>query len=188
MQITGGSMRGRKLLSPKDTKIRPSASRTREAAFNLLLHAPAPEGLNSCIRGQRVADICCGSGLLGFEALSRGAERVTFVDASRESLALARANAEHLGVANKVDFLQVDAARLPTARLPYAAILADPPYREGLSEPLLKAIMAGGWLIQGGYVALETAAKEPLPEVDGLTLYKDRDYSAARLAVFVREG
>lgn len=188
MHITGGTLRGRKLLSPEGREIRPSAARTREAAFNLLLHAPPPEGAASCIRGQRVADICCGSGLLGFEAISRGAARVTFVDASRESLDLARANARHLGVEDKVEFLQADASRLPAARLPYAAILADPPYREGMSEPLLRAIIAGGWLILGGYVSLETAAGEPLPSLPGLTLRREREYGAARLAVFLRES
>lgn len=186
MHITSGALRGRSLLSPAGKDIRPSASRTREAAFNLLMHAPPPDGMDSSIVGQRVADLCCGSGLLGFEALSRGAERVVFVDSSRESLTLARANAEHLKQKEKVEFLQVDVAALPAARLPCAAILADPPYHQGLSIALLGRILAGNWLVEGGYVALEIAKDETPPDVAGLTLYRDRVYGKARLAVYCK--
>ncbi len=187
MQITSGTLRGRSLLSPTGKEIRPSASRTREAAFNLLMHAPPPEGMDSCIVGQRVADVCCGSGLLGFEALSRGAARVVFVDSSRESLALARANAEHLQQTEKAEFLQVDVCALPSARLPCATILADPPYHQGLGVMLLERAAAGNWLIAGGYAALEIAKDETPPEIAGLTLYRDRVYGKARLAVY-RKG
>lgn len=187
MQITAGTLKGRKLLPPPDKTIRPTASRTREAMFNLLAHAPPPPGLDSCLRGQRVADICCGSGLLGLEAISRGASNVTFVDANRESLGLARANAEHLRVSPHAYFLQADCAALPPAREAFAALLADPPYGQALGEMLLRGVVSGNWLIPGGYLALEQATGDPVPQTDGLTLYRDREYGKARLLVFVRD-
>lgn len=186
MHITAGSLKGRKLLSPEGGVIRPSASRTREAMLNLLLHAPPPEGLPSCIVGQRIADLCCGSGLLGFEALSRGAEALCFVDADRQSLALTRANARHLRVEEKTSFLQADIRSLPSCPQPCAAVFADPPYRQGLEQPLIAAIVAGNWLVPGGYLALEMAAEDALPDVAGLDLYRDRRYGKARVAVFRR--
>lgn len=187
MQITAGTLKGRKLLPPADKAIRPTASRTREAMFNLLAHAPAPRGLSSCIQGQRVADICCGSGLLGLEALSRGAGSATFVDATRESLTLARANAEHLRVGAHSSFLQADCRSLPPAPEPFATVLADPPYRQGLAEALLESVVSGNWLIPGGYLALELAANDPLPQTEGFFLYRDREYGKARLLILVRD-
>ncbi len=184
MHITAGQLKGRKLLSPQDRRIRPSASRTREAMFDLLLHAPAPEGLSSAIAGQRVVDICCRSGLLGLEAISRGAERVLFVDHHRESLELARANCETLNVERNAEFLQADAARLPSARLPFSVIVADPPYDSDLAPALLAGITGGNWLIQGGYIALELPSKAPVPESDTLELYRERTYGKARLVVY----
>lgn len=186
MQITAGTLKGRKLLPPPDKTIRPTASRTREAMFNLLAHAPAPPEALSCLRDQRVADICCGSGLLGLEAISRGASSVTFVDNDRVSLSLARTNAEHLRVSPQAYFLQADCAALPPAQEAFAAILADPPYHRGLGESLLLGVISGNWLIPGGYLALEQAADDPVPGAEGLTLYRDREYGKARLLIFAR--
>ncbi len=185
MQITAGHLRGRKLIAPSGRNIRPSASRTREAMFNLLLHAPPPEGTHSAIAGQRVADMCCGSGLLGFEAISRGAATALLVDEDKEAIALARANAKQLGISEQVTLLQASVARLPRCPQPFAAILADPPYGQGLAQPLLDAVLQGGWLMAGGYLALEIAASDPEPHAEGFTLYRDRAYGKARLLVYV---
>lgn len=187
MQITAGHLRGRSLISPASGAIRPTASRTREAMFNLLLHAPPPPGLSSAIVGQRVADICCGSGLLGFEALSRGAAHATFVDRDKAALTLAEANARHLGVAEATRFLLADGGALPPMPAPCAAIFADPPYGKGLAEPLIGSILSGGWLMPGGYLALELAASDPEPQAEGLILYRDRVYGKARLRVYGRK-
>jgi 16S rRNA (guanine966-N2)-methyltransferase len=186
MQITGGEMRGRKLLSPEGGEIRPSASRTREALFNLLLHAPPPEGCASALIGQRVADICCGSGLLAFEALSRRAEHAVLVDVNHAALQLARENAERLGVESRCTLLRADAACLPPCAQPCAAVLADPPYRSGLARSVLEGALRGGWLAAGSYITLEMAAEEQPPECSDLRLYTDRIYGKARLVVWVR--
>ena len=88
MRIIAGQFKNRRLLTPDDRSVRPTGSRTREALFNLLMHGHYA-GEN--IVGQPVADICCGTGALGLEALSRGATSCIFLD---RDVTLARKNAE----------------------------------------------------------------------------------------------
>src|ERR1700744_698644 len=107
MRIIAGQFKGRKLLPPEGKDIRPTSDRTRESVFNLLMHG---QYAGEAILGQHVLDICCGTGALGLEALSRGARIATFIDADKKSIELARKNALHCGVTNAAFFVQADAA------------------------------------------------------------------------------
>src|SRR5262247_2406395 len=89
MRIIAGKYRGRKLKSPPSLQTRPTSDRLRETLFNIL----APR-----IEGSRFLDLCAGTGAVGIESLSRGAEHVTFVDQSRKMCALIEANLEALGI------------------------------------------------------------------------------------------
>ncbi len=106
---------------PKDTRVRPTADRVREAWMSIL---------GDALPGARVLDLFAGSGALGFEALSRGASSVTFVELSPASLAALKQNIAALGVEHSTTVYRGDAMRF-VERLPERAfdvVLADPPY------------------------------------------------------------
>ncbi|MCK6442762.1 16S rRNA (guanine(966)-N(2))-methyltransferase RsmD [Elstera cyanobacteriorum] len=175
MRIIGGRWRGRRLLAPTGKDVRPTADRTREALFNILAHAPlgqAPLGRSLWV------DVFCGTGAVGLEALSRGAEACVFID---KDVSFARSNATALGVAPPL--LQTDAARLPACPLPRPADFAflDPPYGRDLLAPALDALRGGGWLAPTALLILESAASETINLPAAFRLYEARAYGAAKL-------
>ena len=121
MRIVSGELGGRRLLLPKDGRVRPTADRVREAWMSIL---------GEELQGARVLDLFAGSGALGLEALSRGAAEATFVELSPPSLEALRANIEALGVGERAKVHRGDALRyadgLPAGGFDVA--FADPPY------------------------------------------------------------
>jgi 16S rRNA (guanine966-N2)-methyltransferase len=121
MRIVGGKYGGRRVVMPKDTRVRPTADRVREAWMSIL---------GSELEGAQVLDLYAGSGALGLEALSRGAATATFVELNPPSLHALEQNIASLGVADVVTVHRADAMRF-AERLPLGAfdvVLADPPY------------------------------------------------------------
>jgi 16S rRNA (guanine966-N2)-methyltransferase len=121
MRIVGGQFGGRRLVVPKDTRVRPTADRVREAWMSIL---------GDELQGARVLDLFAGSGALGLEALSRGAAAVTFVELNAASLRALDQNITTLTVEDAVTVHRGDALRY-AERLPERAfdiVLADPPY------------------------------------------------------------
>jgi 16S rRNA (guanine966-N2)-methyltransferase len=121
MRIIGGNFGGRRLLVPKDVRVRPTADRVREAWMSIL---------GDALPGARVLDLFAGSGALGLEALSRGAQSATFVELSPGSLKALHANIAALGVESAASVHRGDALRY-VERLPERAfeiVVADPPY------------------------------------------------------------
>src|SRR6266550_63801 len=103
MRIIAGKYRGRKLKSPPSDGTRPTSDRLRETLFNVL----APR-----IEGARFLDLCAGTGAVGIEALSRGAEHVTFVDQSRQMCELIEENLSALNIAQKqIDIINTEASK-----------------------------------------------------------------------------
>ena len=92
----GGELRRRTIDVPAGLDVRPTSARAREALFNRLSHGGFGQDGGNILAGARVADLCCGTGALAFEALSRGAESAVLVDQDRRVLNLARRNAEAL--------------------------------------------------------------------------------------------
>jgi 16S rRNA (guanine966-N2)-methyltransferase len=121
IRIIAGEFGGRRIKTPDTDKVRPTADRVREAWFSIMQGA---------IPGARVLDLFAGSGALGFEALSRGAVSVDFVEKHTASLRVIHANASLLNVADHVTIHRTDAMRF-AERLPpgaYDVAFADPPY------------------------------------------------------------
>src|SRR3954462_2987632 len=121
MRIVAGEYRGRRLLMPKDQRVRPTADRVREAWMSIL---------GESLEGARVLDLFAGSGALGLEALSRGAASATFVELNPPSLRALHENITALGVESDVTVHRGDAMRF-AERLPEGAfdfVLADPPH------------------------------------------------------------
>jgi len=186
MRIVGGTMRGRALIAPKDTRVRPTSDKARQAIFNILLHNDF--GIGFSLEGARVADLFAGTGALGIEALSQGAAFALFVDDAAESRALIRGNVEALGLTGTTKIWRRDATDLgPMAAGsggPFALAFLDPPYRRDLAGPAMAALLAGGWLSAGALVVVETAAEEDAPSAEGLALLDERGYGDSTVRFF----
>ncbi|QDL93668.1 16S rRNA (guanine(966)-N(2))-methyltransferase RsmD [Paroceanicella profunda] len=166
MRIVGGRFRGKTLaeLGEGDAAahLRPTQDRVREALFNILAHGGFAEP--ALPQGARVLDLFAGTGALGFEALSRGAERVTFVDDGARARALVRENIDRLGVIGQCKLFRRDATRLgPNRGAPFTLVFLDPPYGMGLGETALEAAKEGGWLAPGAIIVWEEGGDVTLP-------------------------
>jgi len=181
MRIISGVHRGRKLKTPDGENVRPTSDRAREALFNVLAHSL--DGFD--LQATSVVDLFCGTGALGLEALSRGAGHVTFIDADRKSLSLAKENAAILGEWRRVTLLKIDCRRLGppplAAKSPCGLAFLDAPYNLGLTGPALLALTSKGWLATDAIVVVEVAGKEILDPPRSLRVLDDRTYGAARL-------
>lgn len=145
VRIIGGTWRRRQLHFPDVPGLRPTSDRVRETVFNWL---------GQTLHGQVCLDAFAGSGALGFEALSRGAVRVVFVESDRRAFAALRENARLLGAAN-ASLLQGDAIEfLGRDTGHYDVVFLDPPFSNGVSDELLE--LAGRRLNPGGLVYLES--------------------------------
>ena len=181
MRVVGGQLRGRKLLAPDPRwPVKPTADRTREAIFDLL-----GPGLS----GEAALDLFAGTGALGIEALSRGFQTAVFVEQDRKVLSLVQKNLElcRLGERARVacrevlSFLRRDAS----SPGPFDLVLLDPPYGKGLVTPVLKLLVAPGWLGPGARVVAEAEARFVFPEEVGILVrHKERRYGAAQVAIY----
>lgn len=178
MRIIAGEWRGRTLATPAGRATRPTADRVREALFSMLLSRIGS------IEGLRVADLFAGSGALGFEALSRGAAEVTFVEADPKAVAAIRANGVKLGAMARTLIRSGSALALPKSA-PFDLIFADPPYAPGSGSRAIEAVLAAGWLAPGGWLSVETARGDSLRPRD-LSLEAQRDVGRARLSLLRR--
>ncbi|MFQ6036482.1 MAG: 16S rRNA (guanine(966)-N(2))-methyltransferase RsmD [Sedimentisphaerales bacterium] len=125
MRIIAGTKRGMKLLSPKTSTSRPITDRVKESLFSVLYKYDLPSG-------KLVADLFCGVGSLGLEALSRGAEFVTFVEQDPKVVAILNRNIEKTGFVRESKVIRVDAFKIGApvdfGRQRYDLIFVDPPY------------------------------------------------------------
>lgn len=181
MRIIAGKHKGRNIASPSGKEaVRPTGSLARGAIFNILAHGTLEGGF----AGKRVADICCGTGALGFEALSRGAAHVTFVDNAGAPLALVRQTAEAFGEERAVRLLKCDAMQLPKAQQPYDLVFLDPPYKSRVVEKALKSLKENGWVAENSIIVVERSRHEEVKEIPGFRGFDDRHYGAARVMLY----
>ena len=184
MRIVSGALRGRPIRTPPGHDTRPTSDRARQAVFNILEHAPWSPGL----QGVRVIDLFAGSGAMGLEALSRGAETCLFVESADPALAAIRGNVEAMGAQGRV--LRQDATRLPrrpAAEAPFDLAFLDPPYGRDLGEAALEALRAGDWLAPEALAVFERGAGEAAVAGPGWSLLDQRRYGVAQVC-FLRAG
>lgn len=176
MRLIAGRFKGRVLAAPEGLTTRPTADRVRESLFNILAHGEPP------LQGARVLDIFAGSGALGLEALSRGAEFVTFCESDPKPLSVIAANIRKLGCEASTTLLRADALRPPKAPAPCQFLLLDPPYKSGLAAPALIAFAVAGWIAPNARMIVEVAAAEGFrPPSEDFHITDERKYGAARL-------
>ena len=176
MRIIGGIYKGRVLYGFDGFDIRPTSDRTRESLFNIL---------QSRIVGANFLDLFCGTGAVGIEALSRGANRVVFNDKDKTSLELTKANLKKINATeNFATNLGDGACYLIQAKETFDIVFIDPPYKGDLGELALNQVV--GVLNPNGIAILES--EQPFSsEVKGLIKYDQRKYGRAHLTFFKRE-
>lgn len=176
MRIVAGEWRGRKLAAPQGDTTRPTADRTRETLFSMLVSR-----LGS-FEGLSVADLFAGSGALGLEALSRGAARCTFVEQDAPAIRALRQNIAALRAQNRCDVRAGSVMTLGPVKAPLDLILLDPPYVSGAGAVALDKLARLGWIGETTWISLETAADEE-PRVRTLEAVAERRIGKARLTL-----
>lgn len=177
LRIIAGQWRGRKLSAPTGDATRPTADRTRETLFSMLVSRIGT------FEGLTVADLFAGSGALGLEALSRGAASALFVEQDAAALRALRSNLANLQAQPQCDVRASSVLALGPAKAPLDLILLDPPYRSGAGEVALDKLNRLGWIGPATWISLETAYDEH-PAVKGLEAVADRKVGKARLTLF----
>ncbi|MEZ5939373.1 MAG: 16S rRNA (guanine(966)-N(2))-methyltransferase RsmD [Hyphomonadaceae bacterium] len=188
MRVVGGNFRGRHIRAPEGRVTRPTSDRTREALFNILMHAewaPAFEGL-------RVIDAFAGSGALGVEALSRGAAFCLFIEADSAARGCIRDNIEHFQLFGVTRIHRRSATDLGTrpASLgaPFDLVFMDPPYGYNLVPKATAQLESGGWLTPEAILIAETGSEEDTPDLPNWSVLDTRLYGAARITIYKREN
>lgn len=178
MRIIAGEYKGRRLASPQDYSIRPTTDKVKEALFSILADR---------IYGRRVLDLFAGTGNLGIEALSRGAEICVFADSSRESLRLIRENIAHCKAEDGAQIEVGDYRKvLGKQSEPFDVILLDPPYDKGLLDDCLRLIAENHLLTDDGVIVAEHRKEESMPqELYGFKKEKERKYGIVVLSIYV---
>ena len=177
LRIIGGELRGRKITVPPSGQTRPTSDRARQALFNILEHNDDLPGWSQV----SVVDLYAGSGALGFEALSRGANFCTFVDQDREVCATLQKTAQDLGLKGRVTIIKATVESWKGPQNPADLIFMDPPYRIGASGALIDQMLNSGWLTGSAIIVTESASSGPQFTHDLLHKFDSRTYGAARL-------
>lgn len=177
MRIVGGVFKGRVLKSFDGDKVRPTSDMARESLFNIL---------RDRISGAKFLDLFCGTGAMGIEALSRGADFVAFNDYSRDSVLLTKQNLEKLGIRDRVRVHTLDATvLLGSIGEDFDIVFMDPPYKSDVGVKALNLVV--NVLNEGGIVILEN--EEGFDgEIPGLIKYDVRKYGRARFTFFKKEA
>lgn len=185
MRIIAGRHRGRVLKAPEGEATRPTADRVRQALFDMLWHAPW--GGRTVVQDQLVLDAFAGTGALGLEALSRGADHATFIERDRAALAMLRSNIAACKEDAHTAVLAADATKPPRARVPCGLIFLDPPYGKELVPQTVAALGAAGWIRPGALVVAELGEGEPL-DLPGFETLALRSHGAATLHMLRAPG
>lgn len=167
MKITGGQWTGRNIRVPKG--VRPTTARSKEVLFGLI---------GDRISNALVIDLFCGSGALGLEALSRGADHVFFVDRSMRAIYAVRSNIEIMGVEEWCTLIPGDAFRVLKKLVSQGhqadVITADPPYDSELAHRILQSVAELGIMVPGGWLVVEHRERVSVSNHPGFSLVKSR--------------
>jgi 16S rRNA (guanine966-N2)-methyltransferase len=182
MRIDAGSHKGTKLTAPEGADVRPTSDRARQAIFNMLMHR------FDAVRGAKVLDAFAGSGALGLEALSRGADSLVVFEIARPALDALKRNINACHETARTLVFSSDAQRPPQAKIhkafaPCGIVFLDPPYGKNLIAPTLVALRDAGWIAPEALVVAEMGGREELLEIEGFALEDERRYGKAKIAL-----
>lgn len=181
MKVISGIYKGRKLKFIKDKEIRPTKDIVREAIFDTL---------RGWIVNKKVLEIFAGSGILGIEAISHGAKKVTFIEKDKRGIKVIRENIEMLGVGEKCEIIKGDCEYEidKLENIKYDLIIGDPPYEFPISklERIMQKILELNILKKNGLMVFEHKFKRELPFIEGYEIIKKRKYGKTCLTYFRR--
>ena len=177
MRVISGKYRGMNLAEFKGQEIRPTADRVKESLFNIL---------SAHIAGARVLDLFCGSGNLGIESLSRGAEFVHFNDIFKDSIAVLNKNLARLKDSNFAVTAHDFSLCLSRVKN-FDIIFIDPPYAKEFGVEALKIIGSGNNLNENGIAVFERD-RSFSGEIEGLEQYDERKYGKTYLTFFTKRS
>lgn len=178
MRVITGLAKGKRLETPEGKDVRPTPDKVKEGLFS---------ALQFDIEGRRILDLFAGSGQLGIEALSRGAESAVLVDSSSTSIKLARRNVEYCGFSDKAKVIQLDfSAYCAMSRETFDIVFLDPPYNAGLLMPAVKAVLP--LMSDYGLIVCEHPPEvKPDETVGGFSIFKTYRYGKVNVTVY-RKG
>lgn len=176
MRVISGEWRGRKLVAPKNDATRPTADRTRETLFSMLASRVGS------FEGLAVADFFAGSGALGLEALSRGAESCIFAEQDRDALDALKVNIKSLDAGKRADVRAGSVLSLGPARRTFDILLFDAPYGTGAANVALDKLNRLGWIGPESLISIETGEKEEV-DVRGFEIDAERKVGKAKLTL-----
>ena len=181
MRVITGTARGRKLKDLPGLDTRPTTDKVKESIFNIVQFD---------IEGRRVLDLFAGTGQLGIEALSRGADRCVFVDASREAASVVRENVKLTGFEDRSRIVQGDALSfLTSCREKFALAFLDPPYASQLLDEALKRMAEIDIMAENGIIVCESAQDKLLPQLPGpYEMGREYRYGKIKLTLYHRRG
>lgn len=178
MRIIAGHLKNRNIITDKRAEFRPTMNKVREAIFNILYSLSDFD-----INDAEVLDLYAGSGMLGFEALSRGARSVLFIDNSAQQLSYIKKNAQNLNLTQQIDTLLLDATCLPIAKGQFSLIFIDPPYRQDMLAASLEKIVEHKWLRSDGIIVVEVEKFFSCDIFASFVLLKERVYSETKICI-----
>ena len=181
MRIIGGALKSRKIQFPKNRLTRPMTDRSKETIFNVL---------GEFVEGKRVLDLYAGSGSLGLESLSRGAEEVHFVDRADWAISVIKKNLELLDLNARSKVIQIDVLRtlekFKKMGVFFDLIFVDPPFQQGLVKKTLIKLDQSGIVSPFGQVVVGHIRQEELPEtLENIRVMKTKIVGQACLSFLI---
>ncbi len=184
MKILTGKLRGQHLIFRPNPHLRPTADKARKAIFDIF---------QGELENKRVLDLFSGTGALGFEALSQGSERVTFVEQDKAQYRQITENIKRLGLTNQADIFCEDALealdKFEKSGQTFDFIFLDPPYGDEIAAKSLQKIAQNRLVNKQGFVLLECRKKEDFPPLVGnLKLLRDKRYGQTKILIYGSSG
>jgi 16S rRNA (guanine966-N2)-methyltransferase len=181
IRIIGGELKGRKLATVRGIKTRPTSDRVRESIFNIL---------GDRVRGARILDLYAGTGAMGIEALSRGAESVLFVDDHGAALAALEKNIKACSLQSRANMVRWDLLNnlniIRSNRRAFNLVFLDPPYNKNMIKPTLSNLGISQSLEKGSLLVLEHSPLEPIPEnLPGFKMSDQRRYGKTLVSFLI---
>ena len=183
MRIIGGKYKGLKLLPPDGIKIRPTSDKLKESLFSIITSNKYKINIDNC----NVLDICSGTGSLGIESFSRGANAVYFVDKDKKSINLIYKNISKLNIdtkfENKIKIIKDEATKaLQNLNEIFQIVLIDPPYNTDINEKCLFKLKELNLINQDSYIFTESSKTEDF-NYDGYEILDIKIYGNSKLTI-----